>query len=236
MNKCVIPISGGIDSSVILHHVKKQCDDIDEIYTLTFDYGQRHDKEINCAIDQTFGNVKSHKVVDVKFLGSLFTNCSLTNDEIDVAETKDVLGDPQTVNYVPNRNAIILNICAGYAESVGANTVFHGAALVDSEAGYWDGSFEFLQSLNTLLSLNRRDRVQIKAPLITMSKQEIIALGLECDVDFGNTWTCYKGEDMACGKCPACSSRIQGFIENKIIDPLVYDIDIPWEKFNCKPL
>lgn len=233
MSKCVIPISGGIDSTVILHHVKKQREDIDEIYTLTFNYGQRHDKEINCAIDQSFGNVKSHKVIDTTFLGNLFTSSSLTNDEIDIAKTKDVLGDPQTVNYVPNRNAIILSICAGYAESVGASTVFHGAALVDSEAGYWDGSNEFLQSINNLLSLNRRDRVQIEAPLINMTKQEIIALGVETGVNFSNTWTCYEGEDMACGKCPACSSRIKGFIDNKLIDPIVYSIDIPWEDFNC---
>ena len=234
MKRCVIPVSGGIDSSTILYYVKEKRKEFDEIHTLTFDYGQRHKREINAAIDITLGMSTSHRVVNIDFIKQLFTTSSLTNDDIDVAKTQDVLGDPQTVNYVPNRNTIMLSICTGYAESVGADTVFHGAAQVDSEAGYWDGTVEFLDSINNLNSLNRRDRVTVEAPLIDKSKQEIIQLGLECGVNYKQTWTCYQGGDTACGKCPACSSRIKGFIDNNKIDPLEYDVEISWDKYKCE--
>lgn len=236
MRKCVIPVSGGVDSSTILYHVKKNRPEFDEIHTLTFDYGQRHKREINSAIDVVLGVVKSHKVVNVDFIKQLFTTSSLTNDDIDVAKTADVLGDPQTVNYVPNRNMIMLSICTGYAESIGADTVFHGAAQVDSEAGYWDGTQEFLLNMNEINSLNRRDRVQIEAPLIEMSKKQIIQMGLDAELDFTKTWTCYEGEEAACGRCTACSSRIKGFIDNGVIDPVDYQIDIPWKEHGCVPI
>ena len=236
MRKCIIPVSGGVDSSTILYYVKEKRKEFDEIHTLTFDYGQRHKREIDSAIDVVLGQVASHKVVDVSFIKELFTTSSITNDDIDVAKTIDVLGDPQTVNYVPNRNMIMLSICTGYAETVGADTVFHGAAQVDSEAGYWDGTPEFLLNMNEINSLNRRDRVNIEAPLIDMSKQQIIALGLECNLDFKKTWTCYEGGDKACGRCTACSSRIKGFADNNKIDPVEYEIDIPWDKFGCEKI
>jgi 7-cyano-7-deazaguanine synthase len=234
MKKCVIPISGGLDSTVILHHA---VDLKYEIYTVSFDYGQRHlDAEMECAISQVGTNAKSHKILDLSFFKQIVTTSALTNHNIDVAKTKDVLGDPQTVNYVPNRNMMMLSICTAYAESVGADTVFHGAALVDSQAGYWDGSVEFLEKINDINSLNRRDRVVIKAPLISKSKQEIIELGLSLNVDFSRTWTCYEGKEHACGECPACSSRIKGFIDAGYIDPLPYNRDIPWDKYACKKI
>lgn len=234
MKKCVIPVSGGLDSSSILYYVKSKRPEFDEIHTVTFDYGQRHSKEINCAIDLVLDVVKSHKIIDVNFIKQLFTTSSITNSDIDVAKTADVLGDPQTVNYVPNRNMIMLSICTGYAESINADTVFHGSAQVDSEAGYWDGTPEFLDRMNNINSLNRRDRVNIEAPLLHMSKQEIVKLGISCGLDMSKTWTCYEGGEKACGKCTACSSRIKGFIDNKLIDPIPYEIDIPWSDYGCK--
>tara|TARA_B110000495_G_scaffold73649_1_gene63022 strand:+ start:714 stop:1424 length:711 start_codon:yes stop_codon:yes gene_type:complete len=236
MSKCVIPISGGIDSSTILYHVHNDLDEFTEIHTVTFDYGQRHSKEINVAIDIVLGISKSHKTIDASFIKQLSPSSSITNNDIDVAQTEDVLGDPQTVNYVPNRNMIMLSICTGYAESIGATTVFHGAAQVDSEAGYWDGTQEFLDQINNINNLNRRDRVDVRAPLIKLSKKEIIELGLKNGLDFSKTWTCYQGEKLACGKCPACSSRIKGFIDNKLIDPVKYKLQIPWDRYNCKSI
>ena len=236
MSKCVIPVSGGIDSSTILHHVHNELDEFTEIHTVTFDYGQRHSKEINAAIDIVLGVSSSHKTIDASFIKQLSPSSSITNQEIEVAKTADTLGDPQTVNYVPNRNMIMLSICTGYAESIGATTVFHGAAQVDSEAGYWDGTQEFLDQMNNINNLNRRDRVDIRAPLITLSKKEIIEMGIINRVDYKKTWTCYQGGKKACGKCPACSSRIKGFIDAGYIDPVDYEIDIPWEKYNCKPI
>lgn len=236
MKKCIIPVSGGIDSSTILYYTKNARRDFDEIYTVTFDYGQRHRKEIEYAKVVTENISTRHTVLDVTFLRDIITTSSLTNDNIDVAKTVDVLGDPQTVNYVPNRNMILLSICTGYAESVGASVVYHGAAQVDSEAGYWDGTQEFISCMNLVNSLNRRDRVTIEAPLLQMSKQQIIKLGVDNGLDYSNTWTCYEDGEKACGRCTACSSRIKGFIDNKLIDPVQYAIDIPWDKYDCKEI
>jgi 7-cyano-7-deazaguanine synthase len=228
--KAVIPVSGGIDSSVIYRSILKS-GEFDEIHTVTFDYGQRHRKEIDSARMQVISST-THRVLDVTFLKNILAS-SITRDNIAVAKTKDVLGDPQTVNYVPNRNMILLSICTGFAESIEADIVFHGAALVDSQAGYWDGSIEFLDQINKINDLNRRHRVKVEAPLITKTKQQIIELGIESGLDFSRTWTCYEGKEEACGECPSCSSRIKGFIDAGYIDPIPYNRDIPWEEYNC---
>jgi 7-cyano-7-deazaguanine synthase len=233
MKRCVIPISGGLDSTVILHHAKNNLK-FDEIYCLSFNYGQRHKRELKCAEYQCSKiGVKAHKLLDISFVKDIVTTSSLTNMNIDVAKTKDVLGDPQTVNYVPFRNMMMLSICCAYAESVEAGTVFHGAALVDSQAGYWDGSNEFLDSINNIISLNRRDRIVVEAPLIKLSKKEIIELGIQLQVDFSNTHTCYSGNKVADASNPASSSRIKGFIEAGYIDPVKYTQKIPWDQYHC---
>ena len=230
MSKAVVPISGGLDSSVILSIASKHHD---EVYALTYNYGQKHKKEILYAglqIDE-YDNIEEHKIIDISFFKDIAPTSSLTNDNIKVAHARDVLGDAQTVNYVPFRNMMMLSIASSYAEAVGADTVYHGSALVDSQAGYWDGSKEFLNEINNVTSLNRKNTIKIEAPLIELSKKQIITLGLDNGVKFKDTWTCYEGNDKACGYCTACSSRIQGFLQNKLIDPIEYQReDIPWEK------
>jgi 7-cyano-7-deazaguanine synthase len=228
MSKAVVPISGGLDSSVILSIVARAAS---EVYAITFDYGQKHRKEIQFAGFQliNYDTIEQHKILDIQFFKKIANTSSLTNNKIKVAHTKDVLGDAQTVNYVPFRNMMMLSIACSYAESVGAETVYHGSALVDSQAGYWDGSAEFLEQINHLTALNRKNRIKIEAPLINLSKKEIIRLGLDNGVRFEETWTCYEGKDKACGYCTACSSRIQGFLDNKLKDPIEYErTDIPW--------
>ena len=232
--KCVVPVSGGIDSTVILHWVLSEGK---QVHAVSYNYGQRHhDKEMACALLNCKDNNIDHKCLDLSFFKDISGISSLTNPEIDVAKTKDVLGDPQTVNYVPNRNMMMLSICTAYAESIGADSVYHGAALVDSQAGFWDGSKEFLEAVNNINKLNRRCRIEVLAPLIQKSKQDIISLGVDLGVDFSKTWTCYEGGDKACGQCTACSSRIKGFIDAGYVDPVEYAVDIPWDKFNCKSI
>ena len=228
MSKAVVPISGGLDSSVILSIVARAAS---EVYAITFDYGQKHRKEIQFAGFQliNYDTIEQHKILDIQFFKKIANTSSLTNNKIKVAHTKDVLGDAQPVNYVPFRNMMMLSIACSYAESVGAETVYHGSALVDSQAGYWDGSAEFLEQINHLTALNRKNRIKIEAPLINLSKKEIISLGLDNGVKFEETWTCYEGKELACGYCTACSSRIQGFLDNKMKDPIEYErTDIPW--------
>ena len=227
MNRAVVPISGGLDSTVILYNASKHYD-FDDIYCISFDYGQRHSKELDYAKHHTKKLGVHHKIIHLDFFKEINTS-SLTNSDIDVAKTKDVLGDAQTVNYVPFRNQMILSICCAYAETVGANVVYHGAAQVDTQAGYWDGSPEFLYAINNITALNRKHRIKIEAPLITKSKAEIIEWGTNLGVSFSKTWTCYEGKEKSCGECPACSSRIKGFLDAGLPDPLPYARDIAWE-------
>jgi 7-cyano-7-deazaguanine synthase len=123
---------------------------------------------------------------------------------------------------------MMISIACAWAETVGASKVFHGAALVDSQAGYWDGSQEFLNTINKVTALNRRTRISVEAPLIEMSKAQIIRYGIELQVDFSRTWTCYEGKEFACGYCTACSSRIKGFLDNGMKDPVQYERSINW--------
>lgn len=225
MSKAVIPVSGGIDSSVILAYAKTKHA---QVFPITFDYNQRHSKELMFAEMQTGS---SFNKISLSFFRDIVKTSSLTNNNIDVAKTKDVLGDAQTVNYVPFRNQMLLSIACAYAESVGANTVYHGAALIDSQAGYWDGSIEFLNSINSLIALNRKHKINIEAPLIDKTKAEIILMGKDLGVDFARTWTCYEGRNVACGYCTSCSSRIKGFLDAGMKDPLQYERnDIPWNE------
>jgi 7-cyano-7-deazaguanine synthase len=235
-SKAVVPISGGMDSSVLLHLAASR---YDEIIAISYNYGQKHkDKELNCAALQV-ESVKvpvEYKWIDLPFFKSICEVSSLLNTKIAVAKAKDVMGDPQTVNYVPYRNLMLLSISLAIAENAGASTVFHGAAQADSVAGFWDGSEEFLEQINNVSALNRRNKISVQAPLIDKSKEEIIKLGIKLGVDFSKTWTCYEGEEQACGECTACSLRIKGFIDARYIDPISYKITIPWKKYNCKAI
>ncbi|NBP02029.1 MAG: 7-cyano-7-deazaguanine synthase QueC [Proteobacteria bacterium] len=233
-SKAVVPISGGMDSSVLLHLAANR---YDKIIAVSYDYSQKHcDKEINCASFQieSIDMPVDRLHIKLPFFKDICQASSLLNNNIAVAKAKDVMGDPQTVNYVPFRNLMLLSISLAIAENAGASTVFHGAAQADSVAGFWDGSQEFLDQINKVSALNRRNRITIQAPLLDKSKEEIIKLGLKLGVNFSQTWTCYEGEEQACGECTACSLRIKGFINAGIIDPLTYKITIPWSKFNCK--
>lgn len=226
MSKCVISFSGGMDSTVLLYQT---CKEYDEVLALFFKYGQRHIKEYEYA---KYHVNKLKKVVlksvDVTFFKDIATQSSLLNNDIAVARAKDVMGDPQTVNYVPFRNMMLLSIASAAAETFGAHEVFYGAAQADSVAGYWDGSEEFLEAVNKVNILNRRNKITISAPLIEMSKSDIIKKGLDLGVEYDKTWTCYEGKEKACGECTACSLRLKGFIDAGLPDPLLYSKSIDW--------
>jgi len=239
-NNAVVIYSGGADSTVILHHCLEL---YDNVYCLTFDYNQRHSIEIERAkkyisVLQQKHSQKNidHRVLDLSFYGDLACTSALTNKKIDVPKMKDVIGDPQNKSYCPNRNMVLLSIAAAYAESVNAGNVYYGATAVDDLSGYWDCTKPFLKQINDILGLNRRNNISINAPLIEMSKKEIINRGVHLGVDFSKTYTCYNGEVKGCGVCPSCSARIKGFIDSNYIDPLEYSVTIDWKKYNCKAI
>ena len=236
MSKVVLAFSGGMDSSVLLHMAAEK---FDEVYCLFFDYGQRHKKELDCTQKQLNSLKKSveMKVIETP-LNVLAPTSSLTNNSIDTPDVREMRGEAQPKSYVAFRNMLFISYLLSYAEGIGADTVWYGAAQVDSLAGYWDGSPEFLKAVNDVAALNREHRIKVEAPLLTMSKKEIILEGIRLGVKFSNTWTCYAGKEKADAYSPSSSLRLQGFAAAGYIDPLPYEQDLRnvWEKNKCKKI
>jgi 7-cyano-7-deazaguanine synthase len=243
-NKIVLAFSGGMDSSVLLFMAAEK--GYEEIHTVTFDYGQRHRREMQCVplqewnLREKYPYVKfTNKVLDVRYLKDISPTSSLTNLDIDNPDISKIAGDAQPVSYVPFRNQMFITICCAYAESLGAETVWYGAAQVDSLAGYWDGSQEFVDSINNLTALNRQHRILIEAPLLSLSKADIIREGVKLGVKFEDTWTCYSNREdgLADATTPSSSLRLQGFIEAGYKDPVKYlqqdKLNGIYEQKNC---
>ena len=250
--KLVLTLSGGMDSSVLLYMARDR--GYNKIHTVSFDYGQRHAAELFC-VDKQITNFKdganvevTKKGLDVRYIRDIAPNSSLTNNDIDNPNISEMAGDAQPVSYVPFRNLMFLSICSSYAESMGADTVWYGAAQVDSLAGYWDGSEEFVDVVNNVTALNRESRVKIEAPLIDMSKAEIIKEGIRLGVKFKDTWTCYSNgkvkvhnegcELIADATTPSSSMRVKGFIDAGYKDPIQYiqqeKLDKLYKENKCK--
>ena len=213
-------VSGGMDSVTMLHYLVKHENQKPAI--LTFSYKQKHSKEIEYARIQakTLG-CDIHQIIDLGLLAPAFATSALVSNEIPVPNIDMVQGDSQPVTYVPNRNMIFLAIAAAFAETLGVTEIFYGAQAHDLY-GYWDTTPDFLERINTLLSLNRKNSIKVKAPLVNLSKAEVLKLGLELQVDYSKTWSCYEGNDLACGKCPTCAERLAAFKVMGIPDPLPY--------------
>jgi 7-cyano-7-deazaguanine synthase len=212
-NSAVVLLSGGVDSVTLLHYVRKKLN-LDDVYALSVLYGQKHSQELEMAKWQAEKvGVTEHRIIDIApFAGLIEGSTALTDKDIDVPDLSDVPESDrdQPVTYVPNRNMLLLSIAAAYAESKGSSDVFYGAQAQD-DYGYWDCTIDFIEKINDVLALNRRDAVNIAAPFVRMSKTEVVSLGLELGVDYGHTWTCYRGGDEPCGVCPSCIERERAF-------------------------
>lgn len=219
--RAVVLVSGGLDSTTVLAMARAQgyaC------YTLSFDYGQRHRAELAAAerVSRALGNVE-HKVVSLN-LDSI-GGSALTDPDIAVPE-KFTDGIP--VTYVPARNTVFLSIALGWAEVLGAEAIFIGVNAVDY-SGYPDCRPQFVAAFETLANLATRAGVEggylrVEAPLMRLSKAEIIRQGLCLGVDYSLTVSCYQAtvEGLACGKCDACRLRRQGFQVAGVPDPTRY--------------
>lgn len=242
-SKVVVPVSGGMDSAVLLYDAARR---FDEVHCLIFDYNQRHSREIKCAEHLCNDAHKKYKkpiyskIVDVRFIRDLAPTSSLTNDEIDTPDVRKIAGEAQPKSYVPFRNLMFLSIALSHAEAVGATEVWHGATAVDSLAGYWDASGEFMPLLNNLCDLNREHRIAVTTPLINCDKKDIVLRGIELGVPFEHTYTCYSGEELADATSPSSSLRIQGFVKAGYKDPIKYKQQAFLEKLyadrNCKDI
>jgi 7-cyano-7-deazaguanine synthase len=220
MPDSVVIVSGGMDSVTLLHHLVKI--EKRRPAAITFIYGQKHDKEIEFARTQAaLLDCRQHLVLDLSLLRPLFATSALVSDSLAVPNVLEVLGDPQPITYVPNRNMIFLALAAAYAESHGVTEVFYGAQKHDMY-GYWDTTPDFLERLNQVYSLNRKTPITIKAPFVNWSKADILRLGLAMAVDYSQTWSCYEGQALACGRCPTCAERLSAFAAVGLPDPIPY--------------
>jgi 7-cyano-7-deazaguanine synthase len=221
MNKAVIILSGGLDSTVLLYKLQSDSYDMGfgediNLYALTFDYGQRHKKEIECAKEICDRQRVRHKVIN---LPDILKGSALTSN-IKMPE-EHYTHENQKLTVVPNRNMIMLSLAAGYAESIGANKVYY-AAHANDRAIYWDCRKDFLKAINKILKLNDICDMKIEAPFIYSTKADIVKAGLDLGVPFEKTWSCYKGGKVACGKCGTCQERLEAFKINNAEDRIKY--------------
>jgi 7-cyano-7-deazaguanine synthase len=220
--KVVVLLSGGLDSTTLLHYVRKSLG-VQDIYALSLIYGQKHVRELEMASWQAGDvGVAEHREIDIGFVGELLRGGSaLTNPDIPVPDLVD-LSEGQLVQpptYVPNRNMILISLAAAWAESVGARSVFYGAQAQD-QYGYWDCTVDFVSRMNDVLALNRQTCVTVEAPFAERSKGELLEIGLALGVDYGHTWSCYRGGVSPCGACPTCVERARAFEAVGVPDPL----------------
>jgi 7-cyano-7-deazaguanine synthase len=219
--KAVIVLSGGLDSTTCMGIAEAEGY---ALYPITFYYNQRHDKEVEHArkVAAHYGVGDRHKIVNVSFLGEI-GGSALTDETMNI-RTGGVDEDiPET--YVPARNLIFLSLASAYAEVIGARRIYTGVSAVDY-SGYPDCRPEFIRSfaetVNLATKMGVSDKIEILTPLIDLSKAETIRRGLELNVPYELTTSCYQGEEEACGECDSCLLRLKGFKENNATDPIAY--------------
>jgi 7-cyano-7-deazaguanine synthase len=225
MKRAVVLLSGGLDSSTTVAICR---DEGYEIYALSFRYGQRHEREIAAAKKIAIAlGVREHRVAEIDL--RIFGGSALT-DMIDVpknrAESEIAAGIP--ITYVPARNTIFLSYALAWAEVLGAPDIFIGINALDY-SGYPDCRPEFVTAFENLAKLATKSgmegqRFRIHAPLISLSKAEIIRRGTELGIDFSHTHSCYDptADGRACGRCDSCQIRLKGFHEAGLQDPIAY--------------
>jgi 7-cyano-7-deazaguanine synthase len=215
--KTLAIVSGGMDSVTMLHDLYKQGH---ELSVVSFNYGQRHIKELEVAKRNADKLGLQHKIIRMDFLAQLLDNSALTGDT-EVPEGH-YAAENMKLTVVPNRNMIMASIAIGLAVNNGQDAIAMGVHSGD-HAIYPDCRPEFISALRTTSLIANYEPIDVLAPYLKMDKSSIIARGLEIDtMDYSETWTCYKGLQKACGVCGSCQERLEGFANNNIANPLDY--------------
>jgi len=213
----VVIYSGGMDSFTLLHLAREHGH---QVHALSFNYGQRHVRELECARSVCEAQGIPHKVIDIRAMSEVMAGSSLTSDvEVPEGHYEE---DSMKATVVPNRNMILLSLATGYAVTVGAGAVWYGAHGGD-HAIYPDCRPEFVEKMDAVCRVANYEPVAIEAPFMAMDKGQILAEGLRLGLDYSQTWTCYNGREQACGRCGSCVERLEAFAANAVSDPLEYE-------------
>jgi 7-cyano-7-deazaguanine synthase len=219
--KAVILLSGGLDSSTVLYLAKSEGFDC---YALSFDYQQRHRRELEAARTiATAVGVVAHQVVNFDL--RLWGGSALTDDRVDLPQDRDLVAMSESipVTYVPARNTIFLSFALAYAEAISASRVYIGVNALDY-SGYPDCRPDYIEAMRSVFRLGTKqgregDPIEIITPLIDLKKTEIIQLGDLLGVPWAQTWSCYSGDTVPCGSCDSCRLRLAAFAELGLVDP-----------------
>jgi 7-cyano-7-deazaguanine synthase len=219
--KAVILLSGGLDSSTVLYLAKSEGYDC---YALSFDYQQRHRRELIAARTiATAVGVIAHQVVSFDL--SLWGGSALTDNQIPLPQDRELsaMSESIPVTYVPARNTIFLSFALAYAEAIAADRVYIGVNALDY-SGYPDCRGDYIDAMRSVFRLGTKqgregDPIEIITPLIDLKKTEIIQLGNRLGVSWQQTWSCYSGDQVPCGTCDSCLLRLAAFAELGLVDP-----------------
>jgi len=226
MPRAIVLLSGGLDSSTVLGlAIEKGY----EATALTFDYGQKHKRELESA-KRISAHFKLRQHIVIKLNLAEYLKSSLTQVAIGIPKRSVVAEVGRTIpsTYVPSRNIIFLSIASSIAESQGAEAVFIAANAVDF-SGYPDCTPEFIDAFQRTLDVGTKAgkegrAVRVEAPILMMPKSAIVREAVRLGVPLEKTWSCYSGGTKACGRCDSCLLRLQGFKEAGLKDPLEYEV------------
>jgi 7-cyano-7-deazaguanine synthase len=222
--KTVVLLSGGLDSTTLLYDRMRGGD---EVFPISFDYGQRHKRELLQAEKILSGLVSSEglrtpwRVVDLHTLAYMLKGSSQTDPSIEVPEGH-YASESMKLTVVPNRNMIMLAIACAYAITMKAETIAFAAHAGD-HAIYPDCRPQFVYRMDDVFQVCHFYPLNLRAPFLYFSKAEIVRHGRNLNVPFELTWSCYKGNEIHCGKCGTCVERKEAFVESGITDPTIYE-------------
>ena len=220
--KTVLIYSGGLDSTVLLYQLLAEGH---TVKSLSVDYGQRHHKEISCARAICNNLGVEHEAADLKSISGLITASCLTSPDQPVPEGH-YADDSMKQTVVPNRNMIMISVAAGWAIANKFDSVSYAAHGGD-HAIYPDCREEFAKSLDEALQLADWHKLSLHRPFVELTKSDIVKLGSELEVPFGRTWSCYRGEELHCGRCGTCMERREAFNLAGVTDPTQYGPEAP---------
>jgi 7-cyano-7-deazaguanine synthase len=231
MNKAIVSLSGGLDSTVCLALAIKE-HGADNVSTISFNYGQKHRRELESAEKVSLYYGVHHEVIDIRDIFKGGNSTLLADNNYDILEGSYIeqqsrSGSSKVSSYIPFRNGLMLSILASKALSLypNDNIFLYLANHMDDSANdaYPDCSLNFIESMNSAIEIGTYNQCHIKSPFVDKTKQDIVELGFELSAPFALTTSCYNGREKACGKCATCIDRLNAFKAFGKTDPIEYE-------------